>query len=92
LLPFAFVTVVRRISSLDSRRIVLCLLQLASQKLYVIQEKNPMKICPVDLATEAFSELIDVQGLESCTDHVTDLVGVSLLFLFLLLKVMLAIQ
>jgi hypothetical protein len=47
-----------------------------------------MKIWSVDLVTETFSEQIDVQGLESWTDQVTDLAGVSLL----LLKAMLAIQ
>jgi uncharacterized protein YjiK len=61
-----------------------------SQKLYVIQEKNPMKIWSVDLNTDIFSTLIDVQGLESWTNQVTDLAGVSLLLLLLLLlKVML---
>jgi uncharacterized protein YjiK len=55
-----------------------------SQKLYVIQEKNPMKIWSVDLTTDTFSELIDVQGLASWTDQVTDLAGVSLLLLLCL--------
>jgi uncharacterized protein YjiK len=55
-----------------------------SQKLYVIQEKNPMKIWSVDLVTETFSEQIDVQGLESWTDQVTNLAGVSWLLWLLL--------
>jgi uncharacterized protein YjiK len=55
-----------------------------SQKLYVIQEKNPMKIWSVDLVTGTFSEQIDVQGLESWSDQVTDLAGVSLLLLLFL--------
>jgi hypothetical protein len=38
-----------------------------------------MKIWSVDLVTGTFSEQIDVQGLESWTDQVTDLAGVSLL-------------
>jgi hypothetical protein len=41
-----------------------------------------MKIWSVDLMTETFSEQIDVQGLKSWTDQVSDLAGVSLLFLF----------
>lgn len=58
-----------------------------------------MKIWSVDLETETFSEQINVQGLESWTDQVTDLAGVSLLLwllllvsMLLLLKAMLAIQ
>lgn len=59
----------------------------ANHKLYVVQEKNPMRIWSVDIAAETFTTLIDVENLESWTSLVTDLAGVSIVDSFCALRV-----
>jgi uncharacterized protein YjiK len=45
------------------------------RKLYVIQEKSPMRVWSVDVDTGTYTVLIDVQNLEAWTSRVTDLAG-----------------
>jgi hypothetical protein len=47
-------------------------------KLYVIQEKNPMRVWEVDVKTKIFKELIDVQAKTEWTSLITDIAGVRL--------------
>ena len=47
-------------------------------KLYVIQEKNPMRVWEVDVVTKIFKELIDVQSKTEWTSLITDIAGVRL--------------
>eukprot|EP00549_Striatella_unipunctata_P007187 CAMPEP_0118716016 /NCGR_PEP_ID=MMETSP0800-20121206/27254_1 /TAXON_ID=210618 ORGANISM="Striatella unipunctata, Strain CCMP2910" /NCGR_SAMPLE_ID=MMETSP0800 /ASSEMBLY_ACC=CAM_ASM_000638 /LENGTH=892 /DNA_ID=CAMNT_0006622365 /DNA_START=133 /DNA_END=2811 /DNA_ORIENTATION=- len=49
----------------------------ANQRLFVVQERRPMKIWLVDLVTESFSEFLDVEGNSAWTDLVTDLTGIA---------------
>ena len=50
------------------------------QKLYIVQEKNPMIIWELDLVTGVFDILIPVEDLPPWTDLVQDLAGVRILY------------